>query len=70
MNYTTTLCDIVANSNPNKGKKSSHLKEWLGINISQSQSIRFGYYLETFFNQLIGANSLIKPGRVPCNIQR
>lgn len=29
------------------------MKEWLGRDISQSLSIRFGYYLEQFFNALI-----------------
>jgi hypothetical protein len=62
MDYTATFCSIIANANQSKPKKSSHLKEWLGIEISQSQSIRFGKYLETFFNTLIGEYSLIQPG--------
>jgi hypothetical protein len=53
MDKTPLLCSIIANSNQSKGRKSSLLKEWLGRDISQSLSIRFGYYLEQFFNALI-----------------
>lgn len=50
---TELLCSIIAKSNQGKARKSSLLKEWLGRDISQSQSIRFGNYLEQFFNALI-----------------
>ena len=40
-------------------KKSSLIKQWLGIDISQSLSIRIGNYLEEFFVQLVDDISIL-----------
>ena len=42
-----------------KPRKSSQIKEWLGIDVNQSLCVRMGNYLELFFNKLVSDYSIL-----------
>lgn len=58
-NNVQRFISIVDAQPKTKPRTSSLIKPWLGIDISQSLSIRMGNILEDFFNELIGDKSLI-----------
>ena len=55
--FTEILEEAKANSKP--PRKSSIIKQWLGINIPQSTCIRMGNYLETLFDTLLQEKSIL-----------
>ena len=60
-NLSETFIKIIekAKSNSKPARKSSIIKQWLGINIPQSACIRMGNYLETLFDTLLQEKSIL-----------
>jgi hypothetical protein len=55
----SVFIDIINATTQSKARKSSRIKEWLGVDsVSQSVLIKLGNQLENYFNALIGSNSL------------
>lgn len=61
MSNAELLVNIIdARKRKTKPRQSSLIKPWLGLDtVPQSLSIRIGYIIEDFFNQLIGDKNLV-----------